>query len=166
MLRNSNELFVHQCTSRKFLDILEDVLTSTRTSPVVRERLLDVLAAAAYASSSRKCFPIHPAPPHPSLLANPGTVRIVLLDLHAVQASASNYRDLHSHAKVTRLPKSLYAVNDANALDPCFSFPGLVRFDRTRHLTHLDPCRDRREGNPQRCLSRAVEKGEASREAR
>ncbi|KAI0277856.1 hypothetical protein BGY98DRAFT_977023 [Russula aff. rugulosa BPL654] len=51
MLRNSSELFVHQCAKNKFLDTLEDVLTSQRTSPVVRERLLDVLAAAAYASS-------------------------------------------------------------------------------------------------------------------
>jgi hypothetical protein len=51
MLRNSSELFVHQCGKNKFLDTLENVLTSQRTSPVVRERLLDVLAAAAYASS-------------------------------------------------------------------------------------------------------------------
>lgn len=51
MLRNSSELFVHQCAKGKFLDTLEDVLNSQRTSPVVRERLLDVLAAAAYASS-------------------------------------------------------------------------------------------------------------------
>jgi hypothetical protein len=51
MLRNSSELFVHQCAKNKFLDTLDDVLTSQRTSPVVRERLLDVLAAAAYASS-------------------------------------------------------------------------------------------------------------------
>jgi len=51
MLRNSSELFVHQCAKGKFLDTLEDVLASHRTSPVVRERLLDVLAAAAYASS-------------------------------------------------------------------------------------------------------------------
>lgn len=34
-----------------FLDTLEDVLTSQRTSPVVHEHLLDALAAAAYASS-------------------------------------------------------------------------------------------------------------------
>ena len=51
MLRNSSELFVHQCSKAKFLDTLEDVLISQRTSPVVRERLVDVLAAAAYASS-------------------------------------------------------------------------------------------------------------------
>jgi hypothetical protein len=51
MLRNSSELFRHQCTKNKFLDTLEGVLTSQRTSPVVRERLFDVLAAAAYASS-------------------------------------------------------------------------------------------------------------------
>lgn len=52
MLRNSSEIFVHQCMKSKFMDTLEDVLTSQRTSPVVRERLLDVLAAAAYASSA------------------------------------------------------------------------------------------------------------------
>ncbi|KAH9916215.1 uncharacterized protein B0H18DRAFT_1038853 [Fomitopsis serialis] len=52
MLRNSSAVFTHQCTSRKFLDTLEDVVTSSRTSPVVRERLLEVLAAAAYASSA------------------------------------------------------------------------------------------------------------------
>lgn len=51
MLRNSSELFTHQCAKSKFLDTLEGVLTSQRTSPVVRDRLLDVLAAAAYASS-------------------------------------------------------------------------------------------------------------------
>ena len=52
MLRNSSALFVRECAKSKFLDTLDDVLTSQRTSPVVRERLLDVLAAAAYAASS------------------------------------------------------------------------------------------------------------------
>ncbi|KAI0255517.1 hypothetical protein BJV78DRAFT_1176277 [Lactifluus subvellereus] len=52
MLRNSSHLFVHQCMKSKFMDTLEGVLTSPRTSPIVRERLLDVLAAAAYASSA------------------------------------------------------------------------------------------------------------------
>lgn len=41
-----------QSTSRKFLETLEEVILSSRTSPVVKERLLQVLAAAAYASSS------------------------------------------------------------------------------------------------------------------
>lgn len=35
-------------SSKKFLDALEEVLTSPSTSPVVRERLMDVLAAAAF----------------------------------------------------------------------------------------------------------------------
>lgn len=43
---------MQQMVSRKFLDTLEDVLTSSRTSPVVRERLMDVLAAVAYASQN------------------------------------------------------------------------------------------------------------------
>ncbi|KAF7356488.1 Kinase-like protein [Mycena venus] len=54
MLRNSSDAFVSRSMSRKFLATLEDVLTSSRTSPVVRERLMDVLAAAAYASGSKK----------------------------------------------------------------------------------------------------------------
>ncbi|KAJ6482850.1 hypothetical protein C8R47DRAFT_574276 [Mycena vitilis] len=54
MLRNSSDTFISQSTSRKFLDTLEDLLTSSRTSPVVRERVMDVLAAAAYASGSKK----------------------------------------------------------------------------------------------------------------
>ncbi|KAJ7780338.1 hypothetical protein B0H14DRAFT_3586294, partial [Mycena olivaceomarginata] len=54
MLRNSSDIFISQSTSRKFLDTLEDLLTSSRTSPVVRERVMDVLAAAAYASGPKK----------------------------------------------------------------------------------------------------------------
>ncbi|KIM38386.1 hypothetical protein M413DRAFT_245421 [Hebeloma cylindrosporum] len=50
MLRNSSELFITQCRSPKFLDAIEGLLSSSRTSPVVRERLLDVVSAAAYAS--------------------------------------------------------------------------------------------------------------------
>ncbi len=52
MLRNCSEVFISQCSSRKFLDTLEDVLQSSRTSPVVRERLMEVLAGAAYSNPS------------------------------------------------------------------------------------------------------------------
>jgi hypothetical protein len=52
MLRNSSETFVSQSRSKKFLDTIEDILTSPRTSPVVRERLIDIVGAAAYASGS------------------------------------------------------------------------------------------------------------------
>ena len=52
MLTNSGELFMAQCASRKFLETLEDVLQASKTSPVVRERLLEVLAGAAYMSPS------------------------------------------------------------------------------------------------------------------
>lgn len=65
MLRNCSDVFISQhyrflyvvtCSSfvpvqasaKKFLDNLEEVLMSGSTSPVVRERLLDVLAAAAF----------------------------------------------------------------------------------------------------------------------
>ena len=54
MLRNSSEIFISQSTSRKFLDALEELLSSPRTSPVVRERVLEVVAAAAYASGNSK----------------------------------------------------------------------------------------------------------------
>ncbi|KAJ3783790.1 hypothetical protein GGU10DRAFT_359924 [Lentinula aff. detonsa] len=63
MLINSSDVFITQCTSRKFLDTLDDLLTNTGsgpfssgkgTLPVVRERVMDVLAAAAYASGSKR----------------------------------------------------------------------------------------------------------------
>ncbi|KAF8183889.1 hypothetical protein K438DRAFT_1134098 [Mycena galopus ATCC 62051] len=50
MLPNSSETFIMQSTQRKF----EDLLTSSRTSPMVRERVMDVLAAVASASRSKK----------------------------------------------------------------------------------------------------------------
>ncbi|KAJ8083227.1 Rho guanine nucleotide exchange factor [Marasmius tenuissimus] len=50
MLRNSTDTFIGQSTSRKFLETLEELLLSSRTNPVVKERVLNVLAAAAYAS--------------------------------------------------------------------------------------------------------------------
>ena len=52
MLRNCSLSFVKQCTSRKFLDTLDEVLKSKTAAPVVRERLIAVLAAASYASDS------------------------------------------------------------------------------------------------------------------
>ncbi|KAK1219991.1 hypothetical protein PQX77_017263 [Marasmius sp. AFHP31] len=54
MLRNSTDTFINQSTGRKFLKTLEELLSSSRTNPVVKERVLDVLAAAAYASGSKK----------------------------------------------------------------------------------------------------------------
>ncbi|KAJ7585007.1 hypothetical protein C8J56DRAFT_1166214 [Mycena floridula] len=56
MLRNSTETFISQSTSRKFLDTVEDLLMSPRTSPVVRERVMDVVSAAAYASHNKKAI--------------------------------------------------------------------------------------------------------------
>ncbi|KAL0578824.1 Rho guanine nucleotide exchange factor, partial [Marasmius crinis-equi] len=54
MLRNSSDTFISLSTSRKFLDTIEDLLLSSRTNPVVKERVLNVLAAAAYASGNKK----------------------------------------------------------------------------------------------------------------
>jgi hypothetical protein len=50
MIRNCNEVFMTQCSSKKFLETLEDVLQSPKTTPVVRERLIEVLAGATYSS--------------------------------------------------------------------------------------------------------------------
>ncbi|KAG2152802.1 hypothetical protein DEU56DRAFT_977193 [Suillus clintonianus] len=58
MLRNASGIFLTQISSRKFIDTVEDVLTSSRTSPVVRKRLMEVLAAAAFITASRP----HPSP--------------------------------------------------------------------------------------------------------
>ena len=52
MLRNSSQVFIHQSNSRKFLETIEDVLENPQTVPVVRERLLTVVAAAAHISVS------------------------------------------------------------------------------------------------------------------
>ena len=52
MLRNCSEHFVALCMSRKFLETLEDVVTSPKTNPVVKDRVMEVLGAAAY--SQRK----------------------------------------------------------------------------------------------------------------
>ncbi|KAF9256017.1 kinase-like protein [Marasmius fiardii PR-910] len=51
MLRNSTPVFIEQSISRKFLNTVKDLVRNSRTAPVVRNRVLDVLAAAAYASN-------------------------------------------------------------------------------------------------------------------
>ncbi|KAH7927218.1 hypothetical protein BV22DRAFT_301234 [Leucogyrophana mollusca] len=52
MMQNGSEIFLLQLSSRKFVDVLEGVVTSPDTSPVVRERLMEVLAGAAFIYSS------------------------------------------------------------------------------------------------------------------
>jgi hypothetical protein len=51
MIRNCTDVFYAQINSRKFLESLEDVLASPRTSPVVKERIRDVIADAAYSGT-------------------------------------------------------------------------------------------------------------------
>ncbi|KAK7055181.1 hypothetical protein R3P38DRAFT_2499205, partial [Favolaschia claudopus] len=53
LLRDSSEIFINQFTYRPFLDTLEDFFTSSYTAPVVRQRIMDLLAATAYASGSK-----------------------------------------------------------------------------------------------------------------
>ena len=50
-------MFIHQSGSRKFLETIEDVLDNPHTVPVVRERLLTVVAAAAHISVSSEHAP-------------------------------------------------------------------------------------------------------------
>ncbi|KAK7049997.1 hypothetical protein VNI00_005428 [Paramarasmius palmivorus] len=52
--RDYNELFIIESTSRKFLDTLEDLIADPKTNPVVKERVLDVLAAAVFAYTNDK----------------------------------------------------------------------------------------------------------------
>ncbi|KIM82175.1 hypothetical protein PILCRDRAFT_470719 [Piloderma croceum F 1598] len=49
MFRNSSKTLLEQIMSHKFLDALEDVLTSPRTPTIVKERLMEVLGAVTYA---------------------------------------------------------------------------------------------------------------------
>ena len=60
MLRNSSQVFIHQSSSRKFLEVIEDVLENPQTAPAVRERLLTVVAAAAHPSVSSE-LALHPS---------------------------------------------------------------------------------------------------------
>jgi hypothetical protein len=41
--------------SRKFLEALDDVLTSPKTNPVVKERIMEVLGAAAHSQREYSC---------------------------------------------------------------------------------------------------------------
>ena len=50
MSRNSSQMFIAEIANRKFLQTVEELITSSGTSPVVRERLLDVVGAVAYNS--------------------------------------------------------------------------------------------------------------------
>lgn len=47
MLRNCQAPFLQQSSSKKFIDSVEDCVHSHETSPVVRERLLLIIAGAA-----------------------------------------------------------------------------------------------------------------------
>ncbi|KAH6911881.1 hypothetical protein BKA70DRAFT_1559439 [Coprinopsis sp. MPI-PUGE-AT-0042] len=54
MLRNSTDISSPQSRQRKFLDTLEELIKSGRSTPVVTDRLLEIIAAAAYASGRHK----------------------------------------------------------------------------------------------------------------
>lgn len=48
MLRNTKHPFIQQTSSRKFIEAVEDAYNEPETSPVVRDRLLTVIAGASY----------------------------------------------------------------------------------------------------------------------
>ncbi|KAL5479090.1 hypothetical protein ACEPAI_2378 [Sanghuangporus weigelae] len=52
MLQNASDFFITQTSSRKFLDVVEDVILHTR-SLVIRDRLIEVLGAAAYLANQK-----------------------------------------------------------------------------------------------------------------
>jgi hypothetical protein len=56
MLHNCSNTFISESIAYIFLDTIEDLVSSSKTSPVVRERLLEVVAAAAYASGCESSF--------------------------------------------------------------------------------------------------------------
>lgn len=45
---HSQPLFLKETSGRKFMDVMEDVITNPKTEPVVKERLLDVLGSAVF----------------------------------------------------------------------------------------------------------------------
>lgn len=75
MLNNCSDAFAIQCAGRKFLDTIEDVLFSSRITPVVRERILDVLAGATWAATHGPT-PITSPDPAPAQFARGGDWRV------------------------------------------------------------------------------------------
>ncbi len=54
LLRNSSAAFIAQSTALDFLETIEELIISNATSPVVRNRLLDVLGDAVHSNPTRK----------------------------------------------------------------------------------------------------------------
>lgn len=48
-----NALFLRECTSRKFIDALDDVLTNPKNEPIARERVLDLLGSVVFECTGR-----------------------------------------------------------------------------------------------------------------
>ncbi|KAJ7697232.1 kinase-like domain-containing protein [Mycena rosella] len=56
LLRNSSAAFIAQSTAADFLEAIEALIVSSRTSPVVRHRVLRVLGDAVYSNPGREAF--------------------------------------------------------------------------------------------------------------
>jgi hypothetical protein len=56
MFRNSSRTLFEQIMSQRFLETLEDALTSPRTEMFVKERHMDVLGAIVYACANGEVF--------------------------------------------------------------------------------------------------------------
>jgi hypothetical protein len=62
MLPNCDDVFISQSSSRKILELLEDLIASSRHL-VVRERVLELLAAGAYVQRESRTIPHSPCLP-------------------------------------------------------------------------------------------------------
>lgn len=58
LVRHSpNDLFIRECTSRKFTDALDDVLSNPKNEPVARERVVDLLGSIVLECTSDRKHP-------------------------------------------------------------------------------------------------------------
>ena len=133
MLRNGSDVFTAQCSSRKFLDTLEDVLASSKTSPVVRERLLEVLAGAAFMSPSGTSR----APPSRAVLTPPA----------GGKHDKEGFRGLWRKVRAPEQPEEVRVCARAVGMATDGAGP------RAYRLTRTTPCSSRRASTsrPRRC---------------
>ncbi|KAJ8083207.1 hypothetical protein PM082_009079 [Marasmius tenuissimus] len=54
ILRNASDTFMSHSTSQRFLNTIEDLCLSDQTNPIVKERVLEVIAAASYGSANKE----------------------------------------------------------------------------------------------------------------
>jgi hypothetical protein len=60
MMRNCKDYFIARTTDRKFLGRIEEVALSPTTSPVVRDRLVEVVGTAVHQLKDSKSVLLQP----------------------------------------------------------------------------------------------------------